>query len=120
MTCFPRVAIVSALLATCSCFISMSVAGAAESISGSGVAIGAQGEVLTNAHVVANCAQITVRSSSGGSAVASLIAHDRAVFHELPPQQHHLIRALLVELLQPSTSFIVRHGYLQRIDSERR
>src|SRR5262249_49850383 len=37
--------------------------------------------------------------------------HDRGIVHELPPRQHHLIRALLVELLQPSTPVVVRHGY---------
>ena len=43
---------------------------------GSGFAIGAQGEVLTNAHVVQNCARISVRSSSGEAAAASLLARD--------------------------------------------
>jgi S1-C subfamily serine protease len=43
---------------------------------GSGVAIGAQGEVLTNAHVVDNCPQIIVRSSSGDSVAAFLVARD--------------------------------------------
>jgi S1-C subfamily serine protease len=39
--------------------------------SGSGVVVGAHGEVLTNAHVVENCTKITVRSSS-----ASIVARD--------------------------------------------
>ena len=42
---------------------------------GSGVVIGTNGEVLTNAHVVENCTKITVRSSSAASA-AFLIARD--------------------------------------------
>ena len=49
---------------------------AADASSGSGVVIGTHGEVLTNAHVVKNCAKITVRSSSGDPASAILIAQD--------------------------------------------
>jgi Trypsin-like peptidase domain len=49
---------------------------AADTQSGSGVVISAHGEVLTNAHVVENCTQITVRSSSGDLAPALLIARD--------------------------------------------
>jgi S1-C subfamily serine protease len=41
---------------------------AADLTSGSGAVIGANGEVLTNAHVVENCTKITVRSSSAASA----------------------------------------------------
>src|SRR6516164_5354842 len=44
--------------------------------SGSGVVIGVHGEVLTNAHVVPGCAQITVRWSSGEMAAATLVARD--------------------------------------------
>ena len=47
---------------------------AADVSSGSGVVIGAQGEVLTNAHVVENCAKITVQSLSASAAY--LIARD--------------------------------------------
>jgi len=50
--------------------------GRAADSSGSGAVIGARGEVLTNAHVVKNCTQITVRSSSGDSAPGVLIALD--------------------------------------------
>jgi serine protease Do len=50
---------------------------AAEISSGSGVMIGDHGEVLTNAHVVKECAQIIVRSPAGDdSATAQLIASD--------------------------------------------
>jgi S1-C subfamily serine protease len=42
--------------------------------SGSGVVIGAHGEVLTNAHVIKNCTNIAVRSSS--ASVAYLVARD--------------------------------------------
>ena len=35
---------------------------------GSGVVIGAHGEVLTNAHVVENCTKITIRSSAASAA----------------------------------------------------
>ena len=49
---------------------------AADTVSGSGVVIGAHGEVLTNAHVVENCTQITARSSSGDLAAAQLVARD--------------------------------------------
>ena len=48
---------------------------AADLTSGSGAVIGANGEVLTNAHVVENCTKITVRSSSAAS-TAFLIARD--------------------------------------------
>ena len=48
---------------------------AADLTSGSGVVIGANGEVLTNSHVVENCTKITVRSSSAASA-AFLVARD--------------------------------------------
>ncbi len=47
---------------------------AADISSGTGVVIGAQGEVLTNAHVVENCAKITVQSLS--ASVAYSIARD--------------------------------------------
>jgi S1-C subfamily serine protease len=47
---------------------------AGQTLSGSGVVIGAKGEILTNAHVVENCAQITVRSSSGDLAEAFVLA----------------------------------------------
>ena len=43
-------------------------------ITGSGVVIGAHGEVLTNAHVVENCTNITVGSSSASAAY--LVARD--------------------------------------------
>jgi S1-C subfamily serine protease len=59
--------------ATCVAMILLGVnVGRAVDISaGSGVVIGTHGEVLTNAHVVENCTEITVRSSS-----ASVIARD--------------------------------------------
>jgi S1-C subfamily serine protease len=44
--------------------------------SGSGVVINTNGAILTNAHVVEHCTQITVRASSGDSATAGLIARD--------------------------------------------
>ena len=49
---------------------------AADTQSGSGVVISTHGEVLTNAHVIEHCTQITVRSSSGDSAAALVIARD--------------------------------------------
>jgi S1-C subfamily serine protease len=75
---------------------------AAEPIArGSGIVIGSHGEILTNAHVVRDCARITVRSSSSDSFAAQLIASDDkndlavvsglpslssvAVFRDLPP-----------------------------------
>jgi hypothetical protein len=45
--------------------------------SGSGVAIGTQGEILTNSHVVENCAKITVQLSSNNSQTAVLVARDQ-------------------------------------------
>src|SRR5438270_9436492 len=59
---------------------SASISGAAQAAedisSGSGVAVGDRGEVLTNAHVVDACAQIIVRSPPGDPATAQLIARD--------------------------------------------
>jgi S1-C subfamily serine protease len=45
--------------------------------SGSGVVVGIQGEILTNSHVVENCAIINIRLSSGGSETAAVIARDQ-------------------------------------------
>ena len=50
--------------------------GRAADASGSGAVIGLRGEVLTNAHVVKDCTQIAIRSSSGDSAGAVVIALD--------------------------------------------
>jgi S1-C subfamily serine protease len=44
--------------------IASATAEAADISSGSGVVIGAEGEILTNSHVVEGCAEITVRFSS--------------------------------------------------------
>ena len=79
--------------------LSLNIGRAAEVSSGSGVIIGAHGEVLTNAHVVESCTKITVRSSS--SVAAYLVARDQvndlavvrgdlpvtsvAVFRDSPP-----------------------------------
>jgi S1-C subfamily serine protease len=49
---------------------------AANIVSGSGAVIGSNGEILTNSHVVEQCAQITVQFSTGNSEVAVLIARD--------------------------------------------
>ena len=49
---------------------------AAEISSGSGVVIGAKGEVLTNAHVVEGCQKITVKVASGNPETAALVARD--------------------------------------------
>jgi hypothetical protein len=49
---------------------------AADTQSGSGVVIGAHGEILTNAHVIRNCGPITVRSASGDSAPALIVERD--------------------------------------------
>jgi len=70
---FVRAAPVAALAAVVP---GMNPGQAADISSGSGVVIGAHGEILTNAHVVENCAQITVRSSSGDSTAAPLVARD--------------------------------------------
>jgi len=56
--------------------ISMASGHAADALSGSGVVVGDHGEVLTNAHVVNACAQISVRSSPADLATAQLIARD--------------------------------------------
>jgi S1-C subfamily serine protease len=49
---------------------------AADISSGSGVVIGTY-EILTNAHVVEQCAEITVRLSNGNLEAATLVAHDK-------------------------------------------
>ena len=49
---------------------------AADTQSGSGVVIGAHGEILTNAHVIRNCGPITVRSASGEAAPALIVERD--------------------------------------------
>jgi hypothetical protein len=48
----------------------------ADTLTGSGVIISAEGDILTNAHVVNDCAQITVRYISGSRANALLVARD--------------------------------------------
>jgi hypothetical protein len=62
----------------------VNVGRAADISAGSGVVIGTHGEVLTNAHVVENCAQITVRSSSA-SVIARDEKNDLAVVHSSLP-----------------------------------
>jgi TPR repeat protein len=57
--------------------LASATAEAAETSAGSGVVIGAQGEILTNSHVVEDCQQITVQFPSKGSEVASLVARDQ-------------------------------------------
>jgi tetratricopeptide (TPR) repeat protein len=76
----------------------------AETFSGSGVVIGTDGEILTNAHVVEACEKITVKLASGNSETGVLLARDErndlavvrptgtsnpaasvAVFRERPP-----------------------------------
>ena len=49
---------------------------AAEISSGSGVVISANGEILTNAHVVEGCQSITVKLASGITEAAALVAND--------------------------------------------
>jgi tetratricopeptide (TPR) repeat protein len=69
----------AAMLATPLLALATSIVGATAGqagTSGSGVVIGAHGEVLTNAHVVENCTQITVRSSSGDLGASLLVARD--------------------------------------------
>ena len=85
MRCVSRAFFATALLAPYIFFISMSVGPAADISTGSGAVIGTHGEVLTNAHVVENCTQITVQSSSA-SVVARDEKNDLAVVHStLPP-----------------------------------
>jgi S1-C subfamily serine protease len=50
---------------------------AAETSAGSGVVIGAQGEILTNSHVVEDCQKITVQFPSKDSETAVLVARDQ-------------------------------------------
>ena len=62
---------------TLSVLVSGVVAGqAAEISSGSGVVISAQGDILTNAHVVEGCQSITVKLASGITEAAALVASD--------------------------------------------
>jgi dienelactone hydrolase len=52
-------------------------AAAADVFSGSGVVISSRGEILTNAHVVESCSNITARFSAGNLERASLVARDQ-------------------------------------------
>ncbi len=63
------------VVALATLFIDLTSAGAF-AVSGSGVVISADGDILTNAHVVNGCAQITVRYISGTSENALLVARD--------------------------------------------
>ena len=65
--------------------ISMASGHAADALSGSGVVVGDHGEVLTNAHVVNACAQISVRSSPADLAIL-LVALDQK---ERGPNDEH-------------------------------
>ena len=70
-------ALVAVPVITLSILITGVVTGqAAEISSGSGVAIGANGEILTNAHVVQGCQSITVKLASGNSELGVLVAND--------------------------------------------
>jgi S1-C subfamily serine protease len=51
---------------------------ATEIFSGSGVLIGAKGEILTNAHVVEACQTIIVKLASGDSETGALVARDES------------------------------------------
>jgi Trypsin-like peptidase domain/Sel1 repeat len=51
--------------------------GEAADAAGSGVVIGAQGEILTNSHVVEDCQKITVQLSSSNPETAALVARDQ-------------------------------------------
>ena len=66
----------AAAIAAAALMSGMVPAHAAGTQSGSGVVIGARGEILTNAHVIRNCGPITVRSASGDSAPALLVERD--------------------------------------------
>ena len=50
---------------------------AADTVTGSGVVIGAHGEILTNSHVVEDCQQITVQLPSKSTETAVLVARDQ-------------------------------------------
>jgi S1-C subfamily serine protease len=65
-----------ALVVVLSTFIP-GVAHSADTFTGSGVAIGTRGEILTNAHVVESCEKITVQLSSRDSRAAVLVARDQ-------------------------------------------
>jgi tetratricopeptide (TPR) repeat protein len=57
-------------------FISGVTVARSETVSGSGVVIGAKGDILTNAHVVEACKTITAKVASGNSETAALVARD--------------------------------------------
>jgi Trypsin-like peptidase domain len=64
------------VLSACVLIIASATAEAADTFSGSGVVIGTQGEILTNAHVVEACTEITVRFPPGNLERAGLVARD--------------------------------------------
>src|SRR5262245_17750052 len=57
-------------------FIISATAEATEISAGSGVVIGTQGEILTNAHVVEACSEINVRFPTGNSERGVLLARE--------------------------------------------
>src|SRR5262249_42514587 len=57
-------------------FIIGATAEATEISAGSGVVVGTQGEILTNAHVVEACTENNVRFPTGNSEIAVLVARD--------------------------------------------
>ena len=80
-------------LSACVLIIASTTAEAADIFSGSGVVIGTQGEILTNAHVVEACTEINVRFPSGNLEKARLVTRDerndlavvRATGANIPP-----------------------------------
>jgi S1-C subfamily serine protease len=64
------------VVALATLFIDIAPVSGASTVSGSGLVISADGDILTNAHVVNDCAQITVRYISGTSANALLVVRD--------------------------------------------
>src|SRR5262249_11488746 len=81
------------LVSVCALIIASATAEAADTFSGSGVVIGTQGEILTNAHVVEACTEINVRFPSGNLEKARLVTRDerndlavvRATGANIPP-----------------------------------
>jgi S1-C subfamily serine protease len=79
---------------------------AAEISSGSGAVISAQGDILTNAHVVERCLSIVVKLAAGNTEAAALVTSDErndlALVRLREQQAHcHQLRSFETALFAP-------------------
>jgi S1-C subfamily serine protease len=72
-----RMAVTTLVVAMATSILGVAPTYASDTFTGSGVVIGAHGEILTNSHVVDGCEKITVQFSSKEWEIAALIARDQ-------------------------------------------